>query len=82
MRFDSPVRARLIAVPDGADVDDGAEVTPDAAMTPPARDEQFDTDSEDGFELPFDPPFGLTDEQAALAGGGGLLFLLILLAAI
>lgn len=82
MHFDAPVRAKLIATPDGAAVDDGAEVSPDATQVPPARDEQFDVDDEDGFDLPFDPPFGLTDEQAVLAGGGGLLFLLILLAAI
>jgi len=82
MHFDPPVRAKLIATPDEPGIVDGAEATPDATQVPPARDEQFDVDDEDGFDLPFDPPFGLTDEQAVLAGGGGLLFLLILLAAI
>jgi hypothetical protein len=86
MYFEAPVRVRRVAVPEDGDIEDGAEVTPDPSFVPPARDEQFDADSggfpDLPFDLPFEPPFGLTDEQAVAAGGGGLFILLVLLLAI
>lgn len=79
MRFEQPVRLeRLPRVGDG----DGS--TSGGGTPPPLRDIPAREDGEDGGDggEDLEIPFGLTKDQALLAGAGGLLFLVLLLAAI